>query len=129
MFAISISIPPVAIAWAIFSVVIGLIAAAKGQSAIGWILACLLFSPLVGLVLLFLPTKKGHPTPPPLPKSSSLTRRSLAALGYRVKESRAVKIAADAKGTARRTLESFTSKAELDREIATTVRSQFPSDR
>jgi hypothetical protein len=129
MFAISIPIPPVAIAWAIFSVVIGLVALAKGRSAIGWILACLIFSPIVGLVLLFLPDEKRHSRPPSLPKPPSLAWRTLAAVGFRVKQSRAVKVAVHAKGMARRSVDDFTRKTELDREITTTVRRQFPDNR
>ena len=41
MFAISIPIPPVAIAWAALFIVIGVVALAKGRSVVGWITATL----------------------------------------------------------------------------------------
>jgi hypothetical protein len=138
MFAISISIPPIAITWLVLSPLIGWLALAKRRSFVRWMLASILLTPLAAIVLLFLPAAKkaapGNQTkptviPPPRPKSPSLIRRVAGATGFRVKESRAAKALASATGAAHRSLEDFANRAELDSEIAKTVQSRFGRDK
>jgi hypothetical protein len=51
MFAISLTIPPVAIAWAGLSLLIGLLAVAKRLSFTTWMLASIILSPFAVIVL------------------------------------------------------------------------------
>lgn len=51
MFAISILIPPVVIAWAVLSVFVGLLALIRRRSFDGWLAASILFTPLAAVVL------------------------------------------------------------------------------
>ena len=61
--------------------------------------------------------------------ASSLPLRAVKGLAYRVEASRVGRGLSNAKKTARRSLEGFAARAELDREIAKKVRGQYPSDK
>ena len=136
MFAISISIPPIAIAWAGLSLLIGVLALAKRRSFVGWMLASILLTPFVVVVLLYLPPaeksgsvkNKPQVIPPPLPRSPSLALRAIRAFGFRVRESRAASTLSGAKDAAHGP-QGFASRAELDRDIADSARSRFGRDR
>jgi hypothetical protein len=126
MFAISIPIPPIAIAWLGLSLLIGLLALAKRRSFVGWLLASLLFTPFATVVLFYLPPakasvpKKGKTKgPPPMPTSPSLFRRITGAARFRMKESRSAKAVVGVTGAAHRSLE---------RDIAKSVKSRFGRD-
>jgi hypothetical protein len=129
MFAISIPIPPIAIAWLGLSLLIGLLALAKQRSFVGWLLASLLFTPFAAVVLFYLPPakasvpKKGktksRAAPPPMPTSPSLFRRIIGAARFRMKESRSAKAVVGVTGAAHRSLE---------RDIAKSVKSRFGRD-
>jgi hypothetical protein len=128
MFAISIPIPPVAVGWVILSLLIGLFAVAKGRPFLSWFVASLFATPFVGACLFFLPHEAKSPTAPsrlPKPHKRSLVRRTLGAAGFRLKDSRAGKAVAGAKGVAHRSLEGFAVRAELDHGITKSVRDQF----
>ena len=50
--------------WIVFAIVVAMIAAARGRSAIGWLLVSLVASPLIGgILVLALPSLVGRPTP------------------------------------------------------------------
>jgi hypothetical protein len=61
--------------------------------------------------------------------SSSLSVRAARGVAYRAEASRVGRALSKAKKTARRSLEKFAASAEMDKEIAKTVRGQYPSDR
>lgn len=138
MFAISITIPPVAIAWAGLSILIGFLALAKRRSFIGWMAASILFTPFAAVVLFFLPraddtpkTKtsavppQSPPSPPLLPARPSLFRRVAGAAKFRVKESPASKAFAGAASVAHRSLENFATNTELERDIKQSVQDRL----
>ena len=139
MFAISITIPPVAIAWAGLSILIGFLALAKRRSFIGWMAASILFTPFAAVVLFFLPradvpAKPKSPLaqplspPPPLPSRPSLFRRVTGAAKFRMKENPASNAIAGAASAAHRSLENFANHAELERDIKQSVRNRFERD-
>lgn len=141
MFAISIAIPPVAIAWAGLSILIGFLALAKRRSFIGWMAASILFTPFAAVVLFFLPRVEAtpktkapavppqpQPAPPPLPASPSLFRRVAGAAKFRAKENPASKALAGAASVAHRSLENFASRAELEQDIKQSVQDRFGHD-
>lgn len=128
MLAFSIPVPPIAIAWLALSVIVAFLAFAKGRSFIGWMAACIFFTPFVAVVLFFLPSEKPGATPPPVPRAPSLFRRVVNAAGYRLKESAPTKLASSAASAAHRSLSSFAIRGELDRDIAKTVKRRFGKD-
>lgn len=142
MFAISITIPPAAIAWAGLSILVGFWAIARRRSFIGWMVASILFTPFAAVVLFFLPRADAaakiqspavplqlQPDPPALPRRSSLFRRIAGATKFRVQENAASRALAGAASVAHRSLENFASRAELERDIKQSVQDRLGRDR
>ncbi len=138
MIAISIPIPVITLAWIAACLLIGLLAIAKGRSFVSWSLAAAIASPVVVLVLCFLPESKRRKQPPETPKAvappklitprsnAALPIKAIKALAYRVENSRIVGSLSRGKTAAYRSLENFTAAAEIDKGIATVVRNEFP---
>ena len=139
MIAISIPIPIITVGWIAASVLIGLLAMAKGRSFVSWSLAAALASPVVVLLLVFLPRAKQIKQPPAPPKIASpklvalrtnaaLPIKVIKALAYRVEGSRVAGSLSRAKAAGYRSLENFAAAAEIDKGIAGAVRDKFAND-
>ena len=139
MIAISIPIPIITVGWVAASVLIGLLAMAKGRSFVSWSLAAALASPVVVLLLVVLPKAKQIKQPPAPPKIASpkpaalrtnaaLPIKAIKALAYRVESSRIVGSLSRTKAAGYRSLENFAAAAEIDKGIAAAVRDEFPND-
>jgi hypothetical protein len=133
--AISIPIPLITVVWIAACALIGLLAMAKGRSFVSWSVAAAIASPVVVLLLFFLPknTNKKTPTrpngvPPKLPASRSSAALAIKALAYRVESSRLVGAMSRRKSAAYRSIENFTAAAEIDKGIAATVRDEFSNE-
>jgi hypothetical protein len=110
---------------------------AKGRSFVSWSLAAALASPIVVLLLVFLPKArqiKQPPAPPkivlpkPLRTNAALPIKVIKALAYRVEGSRVAASLSRAKAAGYRSLENFAAAAEIDKGIADAVRDRFPND-
>jgi hypothetical protein len=135
--AISIPIPIITVLWIVACVLIGLLAMAKGRSFISWSVAAAWASPVVVLLLIFLPERKQikqrpaaspRAGPPQLaaPRSkTALPMKAIKALAYRVGTSRAVGALSRRKSAAYQSIENFTAAAEIDKGIAAAVRDEF----
>ena len=138
MIAISIPIPLITVVWIAACALIGLLAVAKGRSFVSWSVAAVVASPVVVLLLFFLPNKtnKKTPTPPkrvppklPAPPSkAALPIKAIKALAYRVETSRVVGALSRRKSAAYRSIEKFTAAAEIDKGFAVTVRDEFSNE-
>jgi hypothetical protein len=140
LIAISIPIPLITIGWIAASVLIGLIAMAKGRSFISWSVAAAVASPFVVLLLFVLPKPKQIRQAPPAPpnvapppraaapgSNAALSIKTIKALAYRVKSSGVVGSISRRKAAAYRSLETFAAAAEIDKGIAAAVREEFPN--
>jgi hypothetical protein len=76
-----------------------------------------------------LKASKAAPVLKPHALSSSLPIRAAKGLAYRAESSRIGQALSNTKKAARRSLESFAANAEIDREIAKTVRGEYPTDK
>ena len=148
MIALSIPIPIVTVCWIAACGLVGLLAMARGRSFVSWSMIAAIATPLAGLPLLVLPDLRaknrlnpnlpspqpglGERMPPSLPSaplSSSLPVRALKGLGFRVQDSRVAAAISSGRKTARQSVQNFASKAEIDSEIAKTVRNEFPNNK
>ena len=133
MFAISIAIPPIAIAWAGLSLLIGLLALTKRRSFVAWMWASILFTPFAVVVLFYLPpaeksgARKDKPqaVPPALPSAPSLARRAISGAVSWVKRRRTVSALSNEGDMVHRALEGHANHTELDRDIARSVQNTF----
>ena len=138
--AISIPIPLITVGWIAACVLIGLFAMSHGRSFVSWSLAAAIFSPLVVLLLFFLPKPNQTKQPPATPKpvapprlpaaarSNALPVKAIKALAYRVESSRIVGSISRRKAAANQSIENFAAAAEIDKGIAVAVRDEFPNE-
>jgi hypothetical protein len=131
--AISIPIPLITIGWIMVSALIGLFALAQGRSFVSWSVASLIVSPLVGLLLLFLPKPKTTSQKPissratVVPSKAAVPVKAVRAFAHHVASSRLIGAISRRKATTYRSLENFTAATEIDKGIAAAVRDEFPN--
>lgn len=109
---------------------VGILAYMRGRSFARWAIASFLVSPLIAIVLFVLPDlrsarRRAAQETAERPSAPSLPVRTIKAAGFRMGQTRPISTLSNAKSSARRSLEEFSTRAELDREISRTVGDQF----